>query len=117
MAKILLQVEVDSRGAVTDIKKIEDQVRGLGTTNTKTSSEVDQNEKALNRLLNRLEPTRVATERYERNQKLLTDAFAAGKISKDRYITSMGELHARNADLWSIARANGWTDAVEALIG
>jgi hypothetical protein len=27
------------------------------------------------------------------------------------------ELHASNADLWSIARANGWTDAVEALLG
>jgi hypothetical protein len=38
------------------------------------------------------------------------DLFACGRLT-------FREVYARNADLWSIARANGWADAVEALIG
>lgn len=98
MAKILLQVEVDSRGAITSLKQVEDQVKGFGSSNTAAAREVDQNEKALNRLLNRLEPTRTGTERLERNQKLLRDAFDSGKITGDRYAAAMGELHRRQGE-------------------
>ncbi len=51
-----------------------------------------------------------------------TPALIARGLESNGNLFAMGaltfrELHARNADLWSIARANGWTDAVEALIG
>ena len=51
-----------------------------------------------------------------------TPALIALGLESNGNLFAMGaltfrELHTRNADLWSIARANGWTDAVEALIG
>lgn len=92
MAKILLEVEIAADGAVKGLQSLDSQLRAVGTTNTQAATEVSRHEKELKRLLDRLEPGRVAAERYQRQQDILNRAYQSGAIDAARYEAAMKTL-------------------------
>lgn len=73
MAKILLEVVIDTTKGKAGIEELKQQLESVGVSGTKLAEALAQDERALQRLLDRAEPARVAAERLAKAEDLLKD--------------------------------------------
>ncbi len=92
MAKILLEVEIDTQGGVEALAGLKEAVSGVGGVVTKTSDVLSKQEKEYQRLIDRLEPARVAAERFANQQALLESQFKAGNQTQQEYASRLATL-------------------------
>lgn len=87
--KILIRTVVDAAGGIRVLAELAGETK-------KAASEVRSQERETQRLLERLEPARVATQRYAREQALLQKALADGSVTSDRYRAAVKELETQH---------------------
>ena len=85
MAKILFEATLDASGAVTGMTRLKEGLSSLGTANTAAAKDAQGFDRSLGRLVDRLEPGRVAMERLHKQQEILRRGFQEGRIDADRY--------------------------------
>lgn len=93
--RAIVEVSVDAAGAVKALGELSGELGKVATTGQSAASETASFDRRLNNLLNRLDPTRAATQRYERDQKLLNEAFSAGKLTAEQFKDASEKLKAR----------------------
>ena len=95
MAKILLEVVIDTTKGKAGIEELKQQLESVGVSGTKLAEALAQDERALQRLLDRAEPARVAAERLAKAEDLLKTAVDEGKLSKERAAEALDTLKAK----------------------
>ena len=93
--RAIIEIRIDNSGSVDAIANIRKAMDDLGVSVVGVKEAGDQQDKALQKLLNSLEPTRVASEKLAASQKILSDAYADGKISQERFATNLDALNAK----------------------
>jgi len=93
--KILIEVEVDGKDAADVLRRVKDAAESVGVSAEKASKEIADKERNLKKLVDRLEPGRVALERYQRQQELLNYGLRTGTLDTQRHADAMKELERR----------------------
>jgi hypothetical protein len=92
VAKVLIEFQVDAKGGVEAINRLKESLGSIGVEGKVVDASLSQQDAAYKRLINTLEPARVATERFAKQQELLKHGLDQNLQGSERYAAQLRTL-------------------------